>query len=84
MSDLKPCPFCEGKAKMVTSITRSLPNYPSAYIVCEICRASTQCVADLKQDGSFILKVIELWNERAGDSDEDDRKRSDQIDQCLS
>ena len=84
MSDLKPCPFCGGKAKIVTYITNSLPNYPSAYIVCDICRVSTRRVDDLQRDGSFILKVIELWNERVGDSDGDDRKRSDQIDQFLS
>ena len=69
MSDLKPCPFCGGKAKIITSISRSIPNYPTAYIECEICRASTRIVADLERDGSFILKVIALWNERAGEGD---------------
>ena len=84
MSDLKPCPFCGGKAKIVTGISACSPKRPTAYIGCEICRASTRIVADLEYDGSFILKVIELWNKRGGDSDEDDRKRSNQIDQCLS
>lgn len=71
MSDLKPCPFCGGKAKIVTSISRSLSNYPTAYIECEICRASTRIVPDLEWDGSFIWKAIELWNERGGNTDEE-------------
>ena len=70
MNDLKPCPFCGGKAKIVTDITKSVPNYPTAYIECEICSASTCSIADLEWDGSFIWKVIELWNERAGEQDE--------------
>lgn len=55
---------------MVTSITEGIPNRPTAYIGCEICRASTRIVADLEWDGSFIWKAIELWNERAGEADE--------------
>lgn len=70
MNDLKPCPFCGGKAKIVTSISASFPKRPTAYIGCEICRASTRVVLDLDWDGSFILKAIELWNERAGEGDE--------------
>ena len=70
MSDLKACPFCGGKAKIVTGISACFPKRPTAYIACEICKASTRIVADLECDGSFICKVIELWNERAGERDE--------------
>ena len=70
MNDLKPCPFCGGKAKIVTGMSASFPKRPTAYIGCEICRASTRIVLDLEWDGSFIWKAIELWNERVGEADE--------------
>ena len=70
MNDLKPCPFCGGNAKIVTGMSTCIPKRPTAYIGCEICRASTRIVPDLEWDGSFIWKAIELWNERAGDSDD--------------
>lgn len=70
MNELKTCPFCGGKAKIVTSVTKGIPNRPTAYIECELCSASTRVVVDLEWDGSFIWKTIELWNERAGEQDE--------------
>lgn len=52
MSELKPCPFCGGKAEIIT-----LMGVNAKYIQCENCRISTEVSGEEK-----IL--IELWNRR--------------------
>ena len=59
MSELKPCPFCGGKAFAINNI----PTYGEEvmfYASCESCRVRTP----LKWT---IEKAIEVWNRRAED-----------------
>ncbi len=50
MSELKPCPFCGGKAKIIL-----LKGINAKYIQCENCRISTEVSSEDKT-------LIELWN----------------------
>lgn len=54
MSELKPCPFCGGKAK-----TQSF--YRDHRVYCRTCNASTMCYYETKE------KAIAAWNRRVGD-----------------
>lgn len=62
---IRPCPFCGSKAKMVTGVTNTVPKYAKVIVVCEKCKASTDCYVDTDGDGSFIDKVLDAWNTRA-------------------
>ena len=53
--DLKPCPFCGGKAKVVKT-------YWTIYIKCQCCDARSNC-KETEQ------KAAEAWNRRVGDTD---------------
>lgn len=63
--ELKPCPFCNGKAKLVTYVTISNGAKCAAYCKCEKCEARTAPCADLRGDGRFIFEAIDDWNGRA-------------------
>ncbi len=52
-TELKPCPFCGGKAYL-DKVTDDYPNY---VIRCWGCGVSTQWCADKN-------KAVELWNRR--------------------
>lgn len=58
--DLKPCPFCGGKAK---AIQRSGFDYGSYYyfVTC------SQCEAETKDYGS-AGDALKSWNQRAGEA----------------
>jgi Lar family restriction alleviation protein len=58
--DLKPCPFCGGKAEMRTWCDKQ----PTFRIVCTQCGSMTRCVVDSDQNGYAVLRVLELWNTR--------------------
>lgn len=64
MKILKPCPFCGGKADIITGVTDSLPNYPKVRIVCKKCRVGTDDYVDTTYDASFIDAVVNAWNKR--------------------
>ena len=65
MDELKPCPFCGGKAKLYATITRTYPNHCKHYCYCEKCYATGESFSDLENDGSSVFKAIEAWNRRA-------------------
>lgn len=67
MTELKPCPFCGGKAKMHTGVTLSVPKRSLAYCYCMRCQATSAHYEDRKQDGTFLKEAIDAWNRRATD-----------------
>lgn len=70
MEELKPCPFCGGKAKLRATTTRTYPNHCKHYCYycyCEKCFATGQSFSDYDDDGSSVFKAIEAWNRRAND-----------------
>jgi len=63
--ELKPCPFCGGKASLRTTVVSSL--YMKAFVICDKCRSSSGIFGDDQHDGTFIFKAIEAWNARVND-----------------
>lgn len=61
--ELKPCPFCGGKAVIHVS--------DGVRVICTVCEAKTRTLVDGlsqgKPTGGSVGKVIELWNRRAND-----------------
>ena len=64
--DLKPCPFCGGKAKLHTGVSSGLPK-PIAWVKCQSCNSGTPTFIDSLTDGKNILEVIDMWNKRTGE-----------------
>ena len=62
MTDLKPCPFCGGKAELYTQ--RVIGGIDYVHIICKTCRVST---VDYEASTSYCAndKAIEDWNRRA-------------------
>ena len=65
MTELKPCPFCGGKAKIYATTTGTCPNHAKHYCYCGKCFASGKSFSDFENDGSSVFKAIEAWNRRA-------------------
>ena len=63
MSELKPCPFCGGEAKLVR-------NWNLYYIMCRSCVAIIGEVKEHPNDFRTRDEVIAAWNRRAIDRDE--------------
>lgn len=58
MADLKPCPFCGGKARLFVS--------DGVGVICSKCYASTRIMSDkIEYDSSAVETVVEAWNRRA-------------------
>lgn len=60
--ELKPCPFCGGKAVVHVN--------DGVRVVCTECGATSKCLVDSysqgRPTGSAVYSVIEAWNRRAG------------------
>ena len=59
MFELKPCPFCGGKAKIVVST--DYRDRHLRYVTCEQCRVSTDFFLNDKA-------AAEAWNRRVSDA----------------
>ena len=64
--DLKPCPFCGGKAALYVN--------GGVRVICQKCNARTREVCDMLTGrgmaGNATAKVIKLWNARVGEEKE--------------
>ena len=67
MEELKKCPFCGDKGRLITSTSNTVPRYATAWCVCSKCGSTGACFGDIKGDGEFVFKAIEAWNRREGD-----------------
>lgn len=66
--ELKPCPFCGGKAKIQTIRTNTIPTHAKHYCYCKKCFAAGQAFSDYENDGSSVFKAISAWNRRVEES----------------
>ena len=66
--ELKPCPFCGGKAVIHVN--------DGVRVVCTKCGVSTQICVDTyasgQPTGGAVGRVIEMWNRRANDGKSSD------------
>ena len=64
-NQLKPCPFCGGKAHVFVENGVS--------VICPKCRARSKILVDSiydhKVSGCAVDAVVEAWNRRANDND---------------
>lgn len=59
MFELKPCPFCGGKARLFVN--------GGVRVVCTRCYVSTRVLKDeLEYASSAVELSVEAWNRRAG------------------
>lgn len=65
MRDLKPCPFCGGKAAIYATTTNTIPYHCKHFCYCTKCNSSGKSFEDRKNDGSSVFEAIEAWNMRA-------------------
>lgn len=58
MFELKPCPFCGGKARLFVN--------GGVRVICSKCYASTRIMSDeIEYDSSAVETVVKAWNRRA-------------------
>lgn len=58
MFDLKPCPFCGGKARLFVS--------DGVRVICSKCYAGTKILTDnMEYSSNATETVVEAWNRRA-------------------
>ena len=60
MFELKPCPFCGGKARLFVN--------GGVRVICSKCYASTRIMSDeIEYDSNAVETVVEAWNWRVFD-----------------
>ena len=64
MAELKPCPFCGGKPKIIT-FKHSYSRFLIYQIMCFSCYTQPRFFVR----GETEQKAIEAWNRRVGDTD---------------
>lgn len=72
MFELKPCPFCGGEAEIVTGVTNITPRHGKVHIKCSSCGACSDTYYDSDYNGEYILKVINAWNTRHYEVEEEE------------
>lgn len=60
MAELKPCPFCGGKAKYIYSM-------PYNAVKCTKCNAWGKTISDSYEQQDGRAKAIKAWNRRVND-----------------
>lgn len=65
-NELKPCPFCGGKAKLTTECCGQGFYIEQKYVCCSICGARGG-VADSYDENNLEVIAIERWERRAND-----------------
>lgn len=58
MPELKPCPFCGGKARLIYV-------YQMSVVKCPKCKTLGKAFPDYYEQGDGKGKAIEFWNRRA-------------------
>lgn len=62
MDELKPCPFCGGKARLLVN--------DGVRVICSKCYVGTMILTDdVVRETNAVEMVVEAWNRRASDAD---------------
>lgn len=67
MIELKPCPFCGGRAAIYSSTKNIFLDDTAAWCYCTKCKSRGAEFEDTKNNGEFVIKAIEAWNRRVND-----------------
>ncbi len=59
--ELKPCPFCGGKARLIYA-------YQMTAVKCQKCKVLGKPVLDYYEQGDGKAEAIEFWNRWADDA----------------
>lgn len=62
--ELKPCPFCGGKARLIYV-------YQMSVVKCPKCKTLGKAFPDYYEQGDGKEKAIEFWNRRADNGDKE-------------
>ena len=76
--ELKSCPFCGGKARLVTDTDRQAPafdwTFPAYQIVCQGCGCGTMRVLKnlfYGENSEDIENLVNIWNKRVNENGRD-------------